>query len=266
MPLLDPSQLRGTVFLYPSRAAALNHDRIGGTGFFVGRKNRLVENNWVPYLVSNTHVINGGASVARFNRQDGSTAIIELHPSDWIPHPTADVAAVCIMGVGDWRAEDVTYSPEEDFITPAKIEQWRIGVGDEVFMVGRFLNHQGKNLIRPAARFGSISMMQEDIWNSALGHEEESIAVEMRSRTGFSGSPVKVYRNGATNISMFHPVDWLYGLLGVNWGYIYDKDTKENSWLNGVVPAWKISEVLDSPVLAKKQQAVETLSLMQGKR
>src|SRR5262249_46163791 len=101
MPLLDPSQLRVTVFLYPTRAAAENHDRAGGTGFFVGRKNKHLESSWIPYLVSNTHVINGGASVARFNRRDGSMAILDMQPSEWIPHPDADVAAVCIFGVGE---------------------------------------------------------------------------------------------------------------------------------------------------------------------
>jgi hypothetical protein len=52
-------------------------------------------------------------------------------------------------------------------------------------MIGRFLNHQGtKDKIVPAVRFGNISVMLELIWNSTV-----SRPVEMRSRTGFSGSP-----------------------------------------------------------------------------
>ncbi len=40
----------------------------------------------------------------------------------------------------------------------------------------------------------------------------------------------------------------MWGLLGVNWGYVPDEEG-ENTWLNGVVPAWKITELLDSPPL-----------------
>ena len=57
-------------------------------------------------------------------------------------------------------------------------------------MIGRFLNHQGtKDKIVPAVRFGNISVMLELIWNSTVSKDQLSFAVEMRSRTGFSGSP-----------------------------------------------------------------------------
>jgi hypothetical protein len=86
---------------------------------------------------------------------------------------------------------------------------------------------------------------------------ELSYAVEMRSRTGFSGSPVRVYRTDATNISVIHPVHFLHGLLGINWGYINDPETGENTWLNGVIPAWKIIETLETPALEKKHKEAE---------
>ena len=58
------------------------------------------------------------------------------------------------------------------------------------FMIGRFLNHQGtKDKIVPAVRFGNISVMLEIIWNSTVNKDQLSFSVEMRSRTGFSGSP-----------------------------------------------------------------------------
>ena len=50
-------------------------------------------------------------------------------------------------------------------------------------MIGRL-----KDKIVPAVRFGNISVMLELIWNSTVNKDQLSFAVEMRSRTGFSGS------------------------------------------------------------------------------
>jgi hypothetical protein len=119
-------------------------------------------------------------------------------------------------------------------------------------MVGRFVNHQGEKENRLAARFGSISMMQEPIWVARDNRWQESFAVEMRSRTGFSGSPVTVYRTPYTSVTKGQHTEF-YRLLGVNWGYIND-ETGENTWLNGVVPAWKILETLEVPALKDKHE------------
>jgi hypothetical protein len=110
-----------------------------------------------------------------------------------------------------------------------------VGVGDETFMIGRFLNHQGDaDVLLPAARFGTISMPARRIWNGQLRRDQLSFGVEMRSRTGFSGSPVFVYRTAATNpFEVKGASEKFWGLLGVNWGYILEKDTGENTWLWG---------------------------------
>ena len=75
----------------------------------------------------------------------------------------------------------------------------------------------------------------------------------MRSRTGFSGSVVASYRTAFANIFGVDAEkhDFLY-VIGVNWGYIIEKDTGENTWLNGVVPAWKILELMEVPALRDK--------------
>ena len=133
-------------------------------------------------------------------------------------------------------------------------------VGDEVFMIGRFVNLQGGGINRPAARFGTLSVMLENIGTKdAAGRRttQESFAVEMRSRTGYSGSPVMVYRTAATVLRPV-PDDYtgFFGLLGVNWGYIKDEEG-ENSFINGVVPAWHISELFDLPPLRAHQDKHE---------
>ncbi|PJI55722.1 hypothetical protein CTI14_02415 [Methylobacterium radiotolerans] len=154
-------------------------------------------------------------------------------------------------------ASETNFVGTDQFLTAEQISQLSIGAGDEVFMIGRFLNMQGDGIIKPVVRFGSISMeTTEFVHNKAMGQDEESFIVEMRSRTGFSGSPVMMYRTDATSISTFHPTNFIYGLLGINWGYIYNED-KENSFMNGVVPAWKILELLEHPTLLKKHAEAE---------
>lgn len=251
------------VFLYRTEDEARARVKIGGTGFLVSypipsSKEIAGRMLYVPYLVSNRHVVfNGGASVVSINRTDGSPPdVIPFEPTDWTEHPDGDdVAAICLFGHTNKADHLTSHIPIDTLLTPQGIASMRVGVGDEVFMLGRFVNHQGHGSNRPSARFGSISMGLEPIWNVATGRWQESFAVEMRSRTGFSGSPVAVYRTPATVLSPDIPEDRreFWGLLGINWGYILDEDG-ENTWLNGVVPAWKILEVFDVPKLKKRQQ------------
>jgi hypothetical protein len=138
-----------------------------------------------------------------------------------------------------------------------------LGVGEEVFMVGRFINHQGAEENIAAVRFGSISVMPEPIYNKAILKNQLSFAVEMRSRTGFSGGMVVAYRTPATILDDV-PIDHFHVILGVNWGYVLDENG-ENTWLNGVVPGWKIMDLFDVPRV-KAFQAEATAALFDGLR
>lgn len=78
-----------------------------------------------------------------------------------------------------------------------------IGVGEDVFMIGLFLDHDGVTTNVPSARFGNISMLPNPhaLIPQPTGYEGVSYVVDMHSRTGFSGSPVFVYRTFATNLT-----------------------------------------------------------------
>jgi hypothetical protein len=251
----------GISFTYRTRADAINNARHGGTAFLVAKPLEGVEADiggpsYFIYAVTNYHVAWGDTPVIRLHRRDGKIEIIELNKSDWVPHPDGEDLAIAF--VSNRMSQDVIgqikYVSTKQIVTPEIIASHDIGLGDDVFMIGRFLNHQGtKDSIAPAVRQGSISMMPQPIWNSVTNHDAPSFAVEMRSRTGFSGSPVAVYRNNNTNPLYTRappnvPPFWWY-LLGVNWGYINEKDTSENTWLNGVVPGWQILELLEEPAL-----------------
>ena len=267
MPRVDDSSITTVVFLYPTRESAERNEALGGTGFMVGKPalelgvTNETQRIYIPYIVSNLHVAHQGAPYIRINNNDGSTHIIDRERTDWITHPDGDdLAATCVFNDVDPSLQDLTFVRESEFITPEKITAYDLGLGEDTFMVGRFINHQGRNKISPALRMGNLSMMVEPIWVEKRKRVQECFAVEMRSRTGFSGSPVYVYRTVFTNIARTKTnVEDFKGLLGVNFGFVYDENG-ENTWLNGVIPAWKISELLNEPSLQKEhKKAVEKI-------
>lgn len=74
-----------------------------------------------------------------------------------------------------------------------EIDAFRVGPGDDVFVVGRFINSQGKLRNIPSVRFGNIAQMPlKPIEQGRVFGEfqQESFLVEARSISGFSGSPV----------------------------------------------------------------------------
>ena len=261
----------GISFTYRTRADAENNERHGGTAFLVGKPMEGlvapgVGGPWyLVYAVTNYHVPwDSNAPVLRLHRDDGKLEIVELQKSDWVPHPDGDDLAIAFVSdrfTSTNLMKHVKFVPISKIVTPDIIKSHDIGLGDDVFMIGRFLNHQGtKDALAPAVRQGSISMMGQPIWNSVTNNDAPSFAVEMRSRTGFSGSPVAVYRNAfmmpIAPQPTTAPAFWWY-LLGVNWGYINERDTYENTWLNGVVPGWKILELLEEPALKDKHDAAK---------
>lgn len=263
LPRLPNHLMDGAAFLFRTKQEAKKRARIGGTAFLVtkevaGSKEAFGSRLFIPYFVSCHHVVySGGASVVSINRRDGKDPdIFEFEPTDWTEHPNGDdVVAICAQG--HVKPMGHRYASVENtwLVTPEFVEKAEVGVGDEVFMIGRFINHQGLKENRSSARFGSISMMLEKIWVKEDHRYQEGFAVEMRSRTGFSGAAVAVYRTAATVLAQVKHLDF-WAILGVNWGYVLDEHG-ENTWLNGVVPAWKVIDLLEKTDLKKQHEEHE---------
>ncbi len=194
MPRLPKKVLNCVFYLYKDRASAESGDNFGGTGFLVGEQSKNRSQLFI-YGVTNKHVaVDDGYSVIRLNTRDGGTEIFEFGPEDWTFIPQGDDVAISPtlpikshhefavvlrdMFVGQKRG----YSPAH-----------RIGVGEDVVMIGRFVDHDGGETNRPAARFGNISVMPTPVLQKT-GVERDTYLVDMHSRTGYSGSPVFVYR------------------------------------------------------------------------
>jgi hypothetical protein len=260
-----------------------------GTGFLVARAGNTAWPTAHYYAIRNWHVaVQGGASIIRFNTKDGGTRYLEYDPSDWLFNPGGDdIAAVDITA--DIRETDQIFvQSEESFLTLDIIQEYVIGFGEDVFMIGMFASHHGGERNIPAARFGNLSMLANSEAPILLenGSERPAHLADMRSRGGFSGSPVFIYRTPSGNLStpLMHRIkdpqptgysgsqmrtrrEWFVGLLGVHCGQFWEtievrkdnskKERRGDPIVEGdklsiqggmtiVAPAWRVTDLLDS--------------------
>jgi hypothetical protein len=262
VPRINDEMLQSVFYLYPSRDAAERGQAAGGTGFIAAYASEKANNAFFLFAVSNKHVVaDSGASVIRLNKVDGGVDILEFEPHEWYFTNQHDLAIIPLKV--DLAVHRVKAIPLADFITQQAIKEYDIGPGDEVFMIGRFVKHDGRLINSPSVRFGNLSMMVDNIEHPSLGMQE-SFAVEMRSMGGYSGSPVYVYPSQWNMNSGSNTIGGLpLFLLGIDWGHIVDhSEVREkivatelqsiapgerkisyvaaNTGMNGVVPAWRL--------------------------
>jgi len=179
--------------------------------------------------------------------------------------------------------------PEEMFIKKEVVAGEMISPGDEAFFIGRYADHAGVAENTPTARFGSISQVNGEpvLQKRQAGIRlQESILVEARSLSGYSGSPVFAYRGARFGqitdakhalLTVVPQVGMLLYLLGIDWGHhpwresVRDSVTSKpvatgeyvagNSGMAMAVPAWKLLEVLMDPLLAELRNRSEGLWL-----
>jgi hypothetical protein len=278
MPRIPQALLDASFYLYPSPEEARSGGQAGGTGLFVSVPVPGSPDHVFMYAVSNAHVVHqSGCSVIRVNALLGGTDIIEKDPAEWHARAGDDLAVSLVQLRPD--IHKVRCIDESWFVEKHALRDGVIGIGDDVFMVGRFMNHDGLLTNVPSVRFGHLSMDALGIKHPA-GHQQTSFAVEMLSRPGYSGSPVYVYKL---------PYDMETGnlfiggpkarLLGINWGFITDKaevseettkvagmveDDPQNkakyirisTGMNGVVPAWHLSKLLNSGPVKREREVI----------
>jgi hypothetical protein len=268
MPRIKPEHEACIFFLYNAgRSAPI------GTGFFVSRGLNV-------YAITNHHVaIRDGATQIRINTKDGSRQI-STEVKGWVWSETADLAA---YDVTDLLAEgdDVIAIYEEEFVTPYFVSAADLGLGDEVFMLGLLAGRAGADRNELSARFGSIAQMASDDAPIEVGgyKPKPAFLADMRSRGGYSGSPVIAFRTTFYDLRNFKKDDYLVNLgsldggdrpssfmrlLGVNCGGkteimkltggdMAGSAVEAESNTSVVVPAWEISRLLDSDDLEHRR-------------
>jgi hypothetical protein len=269
VPRIHDSFLDCVLYLYKSREQAAKGERTGGTGFLVGMQSERHTDRVFLYAVTNRHVVQRGSLFIRLNTKTGLTDILETAITHWHFTDDQDIA-VCPLALAPSHHK-FKCVPANKFLTKETVLKENIGPGDDIFLVGRFMNHEGRQCNTPTVRFGNLSMMPLEPVGHASNQTraQESFLGDVRAIAGYSGSPVFILprlldtSGGATVFTIRSPDPWL---LGVEWGYLNQDDpewgpvgggVKENSGMTAIVPAWCLLELLCSAALTSVRKAVE---------
>jgi hypothetical protein len=226
------------------------------------------------YLVTARHSIEmseADSIYVRINKKEGSGFVeYETNREDWFQHDDADVAAIPSVISAPSGEGGVAYMAHgvENFVGPGPDYAYgndRVTIGDDLFAVGLFLQHYGKERNLPIARAGNVARMPDfvDIKKDNYGNYQEVVAylVEFVSWGGMSGSPVMwpipevgnmFFGPAAAQIRMHATA--LLGLVSAHFS-IYEKaetqgdvygeiKTKLNSGIAIVTPAEAIRQLL----------------------
>ena len=269
MPRIQDDVLECPVYLYPDQSSAKAGERAGGTGFIIGMRSPNFYAILHLYIVTNSHVVmKHNSPVIRINKTTGGLDYQVTQKGDWILHPSGD--DVAIMPIGLSSDHKYAWINTEMFLSRDDAINYSVGPGDDVFMVGRLISHDGKQSNTPTARFGNVSMSpKEPVYNPELGNFQESYLIDVRSIGGYSGSPV--FLHFLPIITPPRPdIDKYVGpyLLGVEWCYftgnqdvLKSKKPHPDGWyveyntgISGVVPAWKISGLLQEDKVKRQRK------------
>jgi hypothetical protein len=287
MPRIPDLWQESSIYLYPSISDAERGERAGGSGFLFAIPSETVPGGLHVFAITNAHVVEGGSTTIRINTHDGKFDTLEFDESNWLMHPAGDDVAVCVVPNLDASRYKYRVLDPRHLLTREEAQSMNVGIGDEVFIAGRFVNSEGKQRNLPVLRFGNISQMPvepiEQRRNAGI-HKQESFLVEARSISGFSGSPViltlmAIYNRQGGALPQGGEGRDIFRLLGIVWGYIQDwervRDSNGeplpgasmvpiNTGMMGVVPAWKIQEIFDLPIVKDhiKSQDVEAAKLL----
>ncbi len=210
-----------------------------GTAFILEYIEQVGSSNF--YLVTCQHCVHNLIQ-ARF--QDNS--IIQIGPEDWRPAASGDdVVAFDITNLRQANPESFSAINAGEIVNPG---QPHYGLGVDIYMLGLLTEQRdtGRNLIR--ARFGNLSANSDPavLIEQGNGANRPCHLGDMRSRPGFSGSPVMAW----VDIPVFGGVRAQVKFLGIHSGQGRDRitvfgagDYREAeiaSSITRIVPAWEI--------------------------
>jgi len=176
---------------------------------------------WTGYVVTAAHVIEGAGNRSlylRANTDDGFDDI-EIHREEWFIHDHSDVAIVRVKWTGK-KPYDLYSIYPEDFVradfslqvpsalvagpsgigqTSATVMQSvQVATGDQVSIIGLFVQHYGQSKSLPIVRTGTIAQMPSVPVRyrhpGGTYSEQPAYLIEIHSHGGLSGSPVYVHR------------------------------------------------------------------------
>jgi hypothetical protein len=289
-----PTNIRNAAFyLYPTTADAEQGHNFGGSGFLISvpSKKHAKYGRGHLYAVTNWHVAVQGSPVIRLNTKAGAADIIDVDVDQWFFDGRHDIAVLPINVDPDLHV--VTPIHSRMLLTEDEVKYAEIGPGEDVFMVGRFMDHDGGQRNQPALRFGHISIDPTPIMQEN-GVNADAYCIDLHSRSGYSGSPVFVYRTPQSDLAPPPPrftsnlglplqpdLPTFFKLLGIHFAQFPEmwevtsagkllrresegeplmtdgKYIKGLSGMTCVLPAWTIRRVLNMPVLKQMREENE---------
>lgn len=281
MPRIPDQMLECVFCLYPSMAMAERGENYGGCGFLMSFPFERAKRNHL-YAITNRHVVESGSIALRISTKTDGLLPVDSDERKWFHHPAGDDLSVLLVDFPiTFQCTAINFEPER-FVTNELIQQHDIGIGEETFSVGRLVDHDGKQRHSPVVRFGNIAQMPSEKIRQDNGFMQESYLIEGRSVGGYSGSPVFMFippwvvRPGEISVTSAHLGPWF---LGVNWGHLvkwqpvcdaagrpvsYGQQVAQNTGMMGVVPAWKLIEVINHPKMRDERVAEEERLLGKG--
>jgi hypothetical protein len=275
MPRIPDEYLECVFYLYRNRDDATGGAHTGGTGFFVTFpfEPELVSGVTglrAMYAVTNKHVVRNGFLYMRTNTVAGGTETTKTTDVNWIDHGDADI---CVAPITKTAADQLLAVPPEVLASDNVVREMDFGPGDDVFTVGRFIGHDGRQRNTPSVRFGHISMMPGEPIHVEGIKPQRSYLIEVRSLPGYSGSPVFAWIPPYAvrpNVSTIEPTQHGPFLLGIDWCHLEQrirveerepsgnyKISEQPLWVNqatgmmGVIPTQTLIEVLKSDKVRK---------------
>jgi hypothetical protein len=272
MPRIPDSYIDCVVYIYDSAEAANEGRSTGGSGFVIRYPSGV--GDWgIRYVVTNDHVVANGGQYVRLNYR-GGTYVVHVAYDDWVFAPEGDDIAIAVLSVPvDLRGHELALDRPSDseagerlLLTREEARRLRVGLGDEAYMLGRFIAHDGKLKNAPIARFGSIALMPDanSLVRDGRGRDVEAYLIEMRSHAGFSGSavflviPWNTFR-GEFGFTEFDDQTTRFRLLGIdtghkvdvlpvlrNGGAVPELTVPHYSDISIVSPIWKVVDLLES--------------------
>lgn len=289
MPRIPQKILDCVCYLYADEEHARSGRNFGGTGFMVAVPSERVPGLNYIYAVTNWHVACQGFPVVRINTKDGGTDILAFGMDQWEFSSRFDIAVLPLPIREDLHRFALIST--DMFLRQEEIDAERMTPGEDVFMVGRFLDHDGVQVNLPAVRFGNISVMPTPI-EQPNGGRANSFCIDLHSRSGYSGSPVFVFRRPGFDLeerlksqnesSLLCSGVNMFNLLGIHfaqfpemWEIIEGKKPQtesvreplitEGKYVRGlsgmtcVLPAWSIMEVLNIPKFKEARRMMDDM-------
>jgi hypothetical protein len=200
-----------------STIAGVQHESYEGTAFFISVPSEQHAGSRYFYLVTAKHVITDAKGKVvpdlylRLNTPQGGRVDVKIEGT-WVFHKNRDID-VALLSINppnpaevDWRhchyslpGSDIVEERDNSFADATAIEEWGVGIGDELRVVGLFSKRVGNKQNIPVVRSGIIAAMPEEPVETTVNRFGKIVQVkfnaylgEVRSIGGLSGSPVFV--------------------------------------------------------------------------